>query len=97
MRDVPGIRAVGLSCFCVGVTPNSPGREGPGTVGFPVVVGGVAVASGDIVVGDQDGVVVVPFDRIDAVISRLEAVRAAEADMEAKVKGGLSVPSFLQR
>jgi 4-hydroxy-4-methyl-2-oxoglutarate aldolase len=66
-------------------------------VGFPVVVGGVAVASGDIVVGDQDGVVVVPFDRIDAVIARLEAVRAAEADMEAKVNGGLRAPSFLQR
>ena len=97
VRDVPGIRAVGLPCFCVGVTPNSPGREGPGTVGFPVVVGGVAVASGDILVGDQDGVVVVPFDRIDAVISRLEAVRAAEAETEAKVKGGLSAPSFLQR
>lgn len=97
VRDVPGIRAVGLPCFCVGVTPNSPAREGPGTVGFPVVVGGVAVASGDIVVGDQDGVVVVPFDRIDAVIARLEAVRAAEADMEAKVNGGLSAPSFLQR
>ncbi|MBA3476940.1 MAG: RraA family protein [Lautropia sp.] len=93
VRDIPGIRQVGLPCFAVGVTPNSPAREGPGTVGFPVVVAGVAVATGDIVAADQDGVVVVPFDRIDACIERLVHVRAAEAELDAKVKAGLkSVP-----
>ena len=61
VRDIPGLRAVGLPCFAAGVTPNSPVRSGPGTVGLPTVVGGVAVGPGDIVVGDQDGVVVVPF------------------------------------
>ncbi len=97
VRDVPGIRGVGLPCFALGVTPNSPAREGPGTVGFPIVVAGVAVASGDVIVGDQDGVVVVPFDRIDAVIARLGAVRAAEADLDAKVRAGLRIPPFLKR
>ena len=96
VRDIPGIRAVGLPCFCVGVTPNSPAREGPGTVGFPIVVGGTAVAAGDIVIGDQDGVVIVPFDRIDAVIASLPKIRAAEADLEAMVKGGLRVPTFFK-
>jgi 4-hydroxy-4-methyl-2-oxoglutarate aldolase len=93
VRDIPGIRQVGLPCFAIGVTPNSPAREGPGTVGFPIVVGGVTVATGDVVVADQDGVVVVPFERIDACLARLEKVRAAEADLEAKVKAGLkSIP-----
>lgn len=89
VRDVPGIRQVGLPCFAVGVTPNSPARTGPGTVGFPAVVGGVTVANGDIVAGDQDGVVVVPYVRIDACIERLVRVRSAEADLDAKVKAGL--------
>ncbi len=89
VRDVPGIREVGLPCFAAGVTPNSPARTGPGTVGFPAVVGGVTVANGDIVAGDQDGVVVVPHDRIDVCIERLVQVRAAEADLDAKVKAGL--------
>ncbi|MFN0184245.1 MAG: RraA family protein [Aquabacterium sp.] len=89
VRDIPGIRSVGLPCFAVGVTPNSPAREGPGTVGFAVTLAGVAVASGDIVAGDQDGVVVVPYDRIDAVIARLVDVRAAEARLDAQVRGGL--------
>ena len=89
VRDIPGIRQVGIPCFAAGVTPNSPAKEGPGTVGFPVVVAGVSIATGDIIAGDQDGVVVVPFERIDACIERLQRVRAAEADMDAKVKAGL--------
>lgn len=96
VRDVPGIEGVGLPCFAAGVTPNSPARNGPGTVGMPVVVGGVAVGAGDIVVGDGDGVVVVPFAAIDAVIERLAAVKAAEASLDAKVRGGLELPDFIR-
>ncbi|MBM3626431.1 MAG: RraA family protein [Alphaproteobacteria bacterium] len=96
VRDVPGIEAVGLPCFAAGVTPNSPVRNGPGTVGMPVVVGGVAVGSGDIVVGDGDGIVAVPFSAIEAVIARLVAVKAAEAALDAKVRGGLQLPNFIR-
>jgi hypothetical protein len=60
VRDLPGLLAVGLPVYCAGLTPNSPVRNGPGTVGLPVVVGGVHVEAGDIVVADQDGVVIVP-------------------------------------
>ena len=96
VRDIAGIRAVGLPCFAAGVTPNSPARNGPGTVGLPVVVGGVTVASGDIVVGDEDGVVVVPRARIGETIARLAAVKAAEAALDARVKAGLEVPDWIQ-
>ncbi|WP_421722972.1 RraA family protein [Bauldia sp.] len=96
VRDIAGIRAVGLPCFAAGVTPNSPVRNGPGTIGLPVIAGGVQVGPGDIVVGDEDGVVIVPFDRIDTVISALAVVRAAEADLEAKVKDGLRIANFIQ-
>ena len=95
-RDVPGIRAVGLPCYAAGITPNSPARNGPGTVGLPVVVAGVAVNAGDIVIGDQDGVVIVPAHMIEQTIERLPAIRAAEADLDAKVKAGLDVPAFIE-
>ena len=91
-RDLPGIRASGVPVFCRGVTPNSANASGPGTVGEPVVIGGVAVSSGDIVVGDEDGVVVVPASRVAEVLVRLEAVRAREADLAAKLAAGLGVP-----
>ena len=88
VRDVAGIEAVGLPVACAGVSPNSPARNGPGAVGLPVVLGGVAVEAGDIVVGDADGVVVVPQARAREIAARLAVVRGAEAEVEAQVRAG---------
>ena len=88
VRDRDGIVAVGLPVFCRGVTPNSCVRSGPGTVGLPITAGGVPVATGDLILGDADGVVVVPQARLVEVGARLAAVRAAEQVAEAKVRGG---------
>jgi 4-hydroxy-4-methyl-2-oxoglutarate aldolase len=96
VRDLAGVLGVGLPVYCAGVTPNSPARNGPGTVGHPVTMGGMTVASGDIVVCDNDGVVIVPLAMAETVLGRLKDVRAAEAALEAKVKAGLEVPDFVQ-
>lgn len=96
VRDLAGLDRIGMPIAARGVTPNSCVRSGPGTVGLPVIVGGVAVESGDMVVGDRDGVVIVPRARLDAVLTRLEAVRKAEAVLEAKVAAGLTVPSWIE-
>jgi 4-hydroxy-4-methyl-2-oxoglutarate aldolase len=95
MRDVSGIQAVGLPVCCAGISANSPSRNGPGTVGLPIIIGGVAVDAGDIIIGDGDGVVVVPRAQAEMVISRLAAVRAAEAALKAKVKSGLRIPESI--
>jgi 4-hydroxy-4-methyl-2-oxoglutarate aldolase len=95
-RDLPGLRDAKLPCFAAGVTPNSCVRNGPGTINRPIAIGGTVVSPGDIVIGDDDGVVVVPFERIDAVIARLTAVRAAEKELLAKVEGGLGIPSWIE-
>lgn len=87
-RDRAGIVAAGLPLFCAGIVPNSPAKNGPGSVGLPVTVGGVPVSSGDVIVGDADGVVVVPQEILDTTIKRLGEVRAAEARAEAAVKNG---------
>lgn len=95
VRDLVGILGVGLPVYCAGLTANSPARNGPGTVGLPVVIGGVRVESGDIVVGDRDGVVIVPLAQAPDVLKRLKDVKAAEAKLEALVRGGLEVPDFV--
>jgi hypothetical protein len=95
VRDLPGIAAVGIPAFCVGVTPNSPARSGPGTVGFPVVLAGMRIASGDVLLADGDGVVVIPQERIEEVLAKLPAIRSAEADMERRVAAGMRTPPFL--
>ena len=95
VRDIVGILDVGLPVYCAGVTANSPARNGPGTVGLPVILGGARIDSGDIVVGDRDGVVVVPLAEAASVLARLADVRAAEAGLDAKVKAGLEIPDFI--
>ena len=63
-------------------------RDRAGIVGAPVTLGGQHVRPGDIVVGDADGVVVVPLDQAEKVLERLAAVRAAEAKAVAHVESG---------
>ena len=87
-RDRAGIIAAGLPLFAAGISPNSPASTGPGQVGAPIVLGGVHVCSGDIVVGDSDGVVVIPFAQADAVLIRLRAVQAAELKAAESVEAG---------
>ena len=95
VRDLVGLRNVGLPAWAVGVTPNSPQRHRPGTIGFAIALAGHPVASGDIVVADLDGVVVVPQARIAQVLARLPQIRAAEARADAAVREGARLPSFL--
>jgi 4-hydroxy-4-methyl-2-oxoglutarate aldolase len=85
VRDLDDLETVGLPTFAMGVTPNSPQRRGPGSVGLPIVCGGVAVASGDV----GDGVVVVPRARIEETLKNLERVKAMEAATLERVRGGL--------
>ena len=63
---------------------------------MPIVIGGVAVKAGDIVVGDQDGVVIVPQHRAATVADALKAVLEKEKNMEAAVRAGMTVPAWLK-
>ena len=91
VRDPEGIRQVGLPVFCRGVTPNSPVRNGPGTIGFPVVVGGVKVESGDIIAADSEGVVVIPQKELAGVLQRIPEIQSAEKRTEQAVDEGMKM------
>ncbi|CUH96813.1 hypothetical protein P22_2924 [Propionispora sp. 2/2-37] len=63
IRDVGALKTMDIPIYAAGVTPAGPYKDGPGEINVPVVCGGVAVHPGDILVGDEDGVVVInPFD-----------------------------------
>ncbi len=96
VRDHEGIAPVGLPVVCAGLNPNSPYSKGPGKVGTPVIVGGVRIATGDVIVADRSGTVVVPFERLDEVIAAVERVEGLEEDLDAKVAGGLRVPEAIE-
>lgn len=96
VRDHEGIVQVGLPVICAGMSPNSPFSKGPAKAGTPVVLGGMTVATGDIIIADRTGAVVVPYDNIDAVIEATIQVKALEDDLDAKVATGLKVPEAIE-
>ena len=94
-RDASGIRATGVPTFVIGTVPSSPSKDGPGEIGGAVACGGIVVHSGDIVVGDEDGVVVVPLADAPAVAERLKAVAEKEGRMAADLAAGRLVPEWV--
>lgn len=89
IRDLPAILRLGdFPVFARGVTPIGPLHRGPGEVNYPVSVGGIVVHPGDIVVGDRNGVVIVPRDAGADVLERLRKKAAIEAEYEAAVARG---------
>ncbi|MEO7244856.1 MAG: RraA family protein [Rubrivivax sp.] len=96
VRDVAGIDAVGIPVFALGLSPNSPHKDGPGELGTQVCLGGSTVNTGDIVRGDADGVVVVAREAAAAVVTALDKVRAQEARMDQWVRDGLDAPPWLR-
>jgi len=97
VRDVDGLNAVGIPVFARGLSPNSPFKDGPGTIGLPIALGGVTVNAGDLVIGDQDGVVVVAREAIERVLEALADVKAKEAKMDEWVRTGATAPLGMQQ
>jgi 4-hydroxy-4-methyl-2-oxoglutarate aldolase len=97
VRDYQGIVEAGLPMWCTGINPNSPVAQGPGKVGLPIQIGGMEVETGDMIVADRDGVVVVPYELIEQMISRLDRVKELEMLLDKDVEDGLKVlPATLE-
>ena len=78
VRDSVELRDSGLAVCSRAVTPRGP--TWTGRIGSPIECGGIAVRPGDLVVGDDDGVVAVPIDEVDdALLARCQARIAREA------------------
>jgi RraA family protein len=84
-RDVRALSELGLTVYARAVTPAGPFKDGPGSIGFPVAVGGVVVAPGDVIVGDADGVVVVPRRRVEEVLGAVDGIVAGEEALRQKI------------
>lgn len=88
IRDIPGILDLKFPVYARGVTPIGPLHRGPGEVNFPVQCGGVVVHPGDIIVGDENGVVVIPQEIAPSLLQRLLDRKKAESDYCAAVARG---------
>lgn len=89
VRDIEGIIALGdMPVFARGVTPIGPLHRGPGEINYPVSIGGIVVQAGDLILGDANGVVVVPHQSVEEVLTRLKRQAAGERDYLAAVADG---------
>jgi regulator of RNase E activity RraA len=88
IRDVAEIRERDFPVYARGVTHRGPYKDGPGAINVPVSVGGMTVRPGDIVVGDQDGLVAISPQEVTTVIAgALKQHSAEEATMRAIREG----------
>ena len=97
VRDTAGINKLSLPCFSIGSIPNSPARNGPGNVGFSIICGDINVNSGDIIIGDIDGVVVVPYSEIETVLNKLKQVVNLEKKAEYIVNKGAKSTDLMDK
>ena len=80
IRDYAAIHAGTFPVFAAGITHRGPYKDGPGEVNVPIAVDGMIVNPGDLVIGDDDGILAVPFD------AAAEVYEAAHAKYQRELK-----------
>ena len=91
VRDKEMLGEIGLPIFAKGFIPNGPFKDGPGAINIPIACGGVSVQPGDLIVGDEDGVTVVPKDKIE------ESLGKAEEKLNYEEKRMQTIANFIEK
>jgi 4-hydroxy-4-methyl-2-oxoglutarate aldolase len=87
IRDLEGIKRLDFPVFCKGTTVAASGKAGNGGLNVPISCGGVTISSGDLIIGDGDGVVVVPQAMEREVLDKALDKLALDIKREEKVSG----------
>ncbi len=94
-RDLEGLEGIGIPVVARGIHADGPNKAGPGSIGLPVWIDGFRIESGDIAVGDRDGVVIVPRAEAEAAAAAVREIMAKEQATEAEMKAGAARPAWL--
>ena len=95
IRDAAALRAGTFPIFAAGVTHRGPYKDGPGEINVAVAIDGMVIEPGDLILGDDDGVVCVPFAQVATVLAATQAKQAAETKMMAEIATGTSDRSWI--
>lgn len=85
IRDKDYFNSNKFPCFARSVSHRGPYKDGPGEIGVPVSIGGQVVMPGDVVIGDADGLVVVPLEMAEVVLTAALKKEQAEAGIKEKL------------
>ena len=88
VRDAIEIEALGFPVFCRGLCIRGTTKHGAGSLNQPISIGDIHIAPGDVIVGDRDGVVVVPATRVEETVAKCAArVEKEQRTMQALREG----------
>lgn len=89
IRDIEGIKALDFPVFCKGTTANAGSKSDDGYSCLPISCGGVSVNQGDIVVGDSDGVVVVPKEMEAETLEKAKKKLEKDGERDASISNNV--------
>jgi len=95
IRDADAFLKVNLPTFAAGITHRGPYKDGPGEINVPIAIDGMVIEPGDLVIGDSDGVLAVPFDAAENVYDKTVAKGEAEATQMAAIEAGTNDRSWV--
>jgi 4-hydroxy-4-methyl-2-oxoglutarate aldolase len=96
VRDVEVLAAGKLPVWAIGSNPCGPTKNIPGRISIPISAGDVAIQPGDLIVGDADGVVVIPRLDVQQILDGVEAKLASEAQRLREIAAGELVSPWLE-
>jgi len=88
IRDAGWIAAHDFPVYAAGVTHRGPYKDGPGEINCAIALDGMVIEPGDLILGDEDGLVAVPFALLDEVLAATQAKQAAEQVQMANILAG---------
>jgi RraA family protein len=95
IRDCGAIRRGSLPVYAAGVTHRGPYKDGPGEINTVIALDGMTITPGDLILGDEDGLLCVPYEQVDAIYAAATAKQEVEARMMAEIAAGTLDTSWI--
>ena len=95
IRDLASVRAGTFPVYAAGITHRGPYKDGPGEINVPVAIDGMVIAPGDLIIGDDDGLLCIPRLEAATIYQAAKAKNDAEEQQMAAIKAGTSDRSWV--
>ena len=95
IRDCGAIRQGDFPVYAAGVTHRGPYKDGPGEINGTIALDGMTIAPGDLILGDDDGVLAIPFDQVETLYQAAQAKHEIEERMLADIAAGTLDTSWI--
>lgn len=95
VRDAASIRASDFPLFAAGITHRGPYKDGPGEINVSIAIDGMVIEAGDLMIGDDDGLLCIPFADAQTVLTKSVAKHRAEAQQLKDIANGVNDRSWV--